>query len=63
MAPLLRRTWGQRGVTPTLAVRARHHEKVSGIGALIVSPHRRRLTLAPTLRVKDNIREIGRAHV
>ncbi len=56
MAPLLRRTWGQRGVTPTLAVRARHHEKVSGIGALVVSPQRRRLTLALTLRVKANIR-------
>lgn len=56
MAPLLRRTWGPRGVTPTLAIRARHHEKVSGIGALIVSPQRRRLTLALALRVKDNIR-------
>jgi transposase len=56
MAPLLRRTWGPRGMTPTLAVRARHHEKVSGIGALIVSPQRRRLTLALALRVKDNIR-------
>lgn len=56
MAPLRRRTWGQRGVTPTIAVRARHHEKVSGIGALIVSPQRRRLTLALALRVKDNIR-------
>jgi transposase len=56
MAPLLRRTWGRRGVTPALSVRARHHEKVSGIGALIVSPRRRRLTLALTLRVKDNIR-------
>lgn len=56
MAPLLRRTWSARGVTPTLAVRARHHEKVSGLGALIVSPRRRRLTLALTLRLKDNIR-------
>jgi transposase len=56
MTPLLRRTWGQRGVTPTIAVRARSHEKVSGIGALVVSPHRRRVTLALTLRAKDNIR-------
>lgn len=56
MAPLLRRTWGQRGVTPTIAVRARAHEKVSGIGALAVSPRRRRVTLALALRAKDNIR-------
>lgn len=56
MAPLLRRTWGRRGVTPTLAVRARRHEKVSGLGALIVSPRRRRLTPALALHVKVNIR-------
>src|SRR5437867_621423 len=38
MLPVLRRTWAPCGVTPTLFVRARSHEKVSGIGALIVSP-------------------------
>jgi len=56
MAPLLRRTWSRRGATPTLAVRARHQEKVSGLGAVIVSPRRRRLTLALALHVKVNIR-------
>jgi transposase len=56
MAPVLRRTWGRRGVTPTLGVRARSHEKVSGIGALIVSPQRRRITLALALHTKINIR-------
>jgi putative transposase len=56
MAPVLRRTWGQRGVTPTLRVRARSHEKVSAIGALIVSPRRRRITLALALHPKINIR-------
>jgi transposase len=56
MAPLLRRTWGRRGLTPTLVVRARSHEKVSGIGALIVSPQRRRITLALALHTKTNIR-------
>lgn len=56
MAPLLRRTWGRRGVTPTLAVRARSHEKVSGLGALLVSPRRRRLSLALTLHAKANVR-------
>lgn len=56
MAPLLRRTWGLRGHTPTLAVRARSHEKVSGLGGLVVSPRRRRLTLALALHPKANIR-------
>lgn len=56
MMPVLRRTWAPCGVTPTLAVRARSHEKVSGIGALIVSPHRRQLTLALALYPRRNIR-------
>jgi transposase len=56
MLPVLRRTWAPRGVTPTLTVRARSHEKVSGIGALIVSPHRRQLGLALALYPRTNIR-------
>lgn len=56
LTPLLRRTWGLRGVTPTLAVRARAHEKVSGLGALAVSPRRHRVTLALALHPKVNIR-------
>jgi putative transposase len=56
MMPVLRRTWAPCGTTPTLTVRARSHEKVSGLGALIVSPRRRRLTLALTLHPRRNIR-------
>jgi transposase len=56
MMPVLRRTWAPCGVTPTLAVRARSHEKVSGIGALVVSPRRRQLTLALALFPRINIR-------
>lgn len=56
MMPVLRRTWAPRGTTPTLAVRARSHEKVSGIGALVVSPRRRQLTLALALYPRMNIR-------
>jgi putative transposase len=56
MMPVLRRTWARCGVTPTLTVRARSHEKVSGIGALIVSPRRRQLTLALALHPRRNIR-------
>jgi hypothetical protein len=56
MMPVLRRTWAPCGETPWLAVRARSHEKVSGIGALIVSPRRRRITLALALYPRRNIR-------
>jgi transposase len=49
MMPGLRRTWAPCGTTPTFAVRARSHEKVSGIGALVVSPRRRQPTLALAL--------------
>jgi putative transposase len=56
MMPVLRRTWAPRGTTPTFAVRARRHEKVSGIGALIVSPRRRQITLALALYPRMNIR-------
>lgn len=56
MSPLLRRTWAPRGVTPTLAVRQRRHEKVSAIGALVVSPRRRRVNLFLALYAKQNIR-------
>jgi len=43
MLPLVRRTWAPRGQTPILTHRGRHYEKVSGIGALTISPHRRRI--------------------
>lgn len=56
MSPLLRRTWAPRGVTPALAVRQRRHEKVSALGALVVSPHRRRVNLYLALHPKQNIR-------
>jgi transposase len=56
MAPLIRRTWARRGETPCLAVSRRSHEKVSGIGALAVSPERRRVTLYLALYPKQNVR-------
>ncbi len=56
MMPVLRRTWAPCGTTPTIAVHARHHEKVSGIGALIVSPRRRQIGLALALYPRCNIR-------
>ena len=56
MAPLIRRTWAPRGQTPALVVSKRSHEKVSGIGALVVSPGRRRINLYLALHAKKNVR-------
>jgi hypothetical protein len=43
MAPLVRRTWAPRGRTPVLMQRGRSRRKVSVIGALVISPQRRRV--------------------
>lgn len=45
MLPTVRRTWAPRGQTPILRHRTRHHRKVSAMGALTLSPQRRRLGL------------------
>jgi transposase len=45
MSPLLRRTWSPCGQRPVLVQRTRHHQKVSVIAALAVSPRRRRVRL------------------
>jgi len=45
MAPLVRRTWAPRGVTPQIAQRTRSRHKVSAIAALTLAPHRRRVGL------------------
>lgn len=44
-----------RGQTPELFIRARSHEKVSGIGALVVSPRRKRINLYLSLHPDQNI--------
>lgn len=43
MGPLARRSWSPRGHTPVLMQRGRSHRKVSVIGALVISPRRRRV--------------------
>jgi hypothetical protein len=45
MLPTVRRTWAPKGQTPILRHRTRSHKKVSTIGALTISPQRRRLGL------------------
>lgn len=43
MGPLVRRTWARRGCTPQLHQRGRARIKVSAIGAVVISPRRRRV--------------------
>ncbi len=43
MGPLVRRSWSPRGQTPLLMQRGRSRSKVSVIGALVISPRRRRV--------------------
>ncbi|MBN9121778.1 MAG: transposase [Planctomycetes bacterium] len=43
--PLVRRSWSLRGHTPVIGGDGRHHQKVSVIGAVSVSPRGRRLRL------------------
>jgi transposase len=45
MAPLVRRSWHPRGITPVLEQRTRSHQKVSAIAALCVAPTRDRVQL------------------
>lgn len=42
----LKRTWGPRGQTPTVYTSLDHHERLNLLGALRVSPRRRRIKLA-----------------
>ena len=46
MAPLRRRSWSLRGQPPQMKEKAGHREKVSVVGALLLTPSRDRLTLA-----------------
>jgi transposase len=43
MGPLVHRSWAPRGQTPVLMQRGRSRLKVSVIGALVISPRRRRV--------------------
>lgn len=43
MTPLVRRSWAPRGRTPKLTQRGRSRRKLSVIGALVISPRRRRV--------------------
>jgi len=55
LAPLVRRTWSPRGKTPLFYQRGVHRQKVSIIGALTVSPKRRRVGLYFSLIAELNV--------
>lgn len=55
MAPLVRRTWAPIGQTPIFYQRTGAREKVSMIGALTVSPRRRRVGLYFSLLTNQNV--------
>lgn len=55
MAPHLRRTWAPVGETPIFYQRTRSREKVSAIGAISVSPRRRRVGLYFSLLPNENV--------
>lgn len=55
MAPLVRRSWALSGHTPILKQRARSHQKVSVIAAIVVSPRRRRLHCYFRLHPNQNL--------
>jgi hypothetical protein len=56
MTPVVRRTWSLRGQTPQIEVCHGQRRKVSGIGALAVSPRRRSVTLFLKLHADRNVR-------
>ena len=55
MSPWLRRTWSPCGQRPVLVQRTRHHQKVSVIAALAVSPRRRRVRLCFRLHPNQSV--------
>jgi len=55
MLPTVRRTWGRRGQPPVLRHRLSHWGKVSAIGAVTLSPQRRRLGLYLDLYPDANV--------
>jgi transposase len=56
LTPLVQRTWAPVGETPCLVHRARHARKVSAIGAITLSPQRRRLSAYVRLHPEESIR-------
>jgi transposase len=45
LQPYRQRTWAPRGQTPVQLASAKHHRRVSAIGALALSPKRKRVSL------------------
>lgn len=59
LTPWVRRSWAPRGQTPVVRDRMRHRRKLSAIGAITISPQRRRLGCYMHLHEEA----IGEAHI
>ena len=59
LSPLVRRTWAATGHTPILRQKTSSYRHVSAIGALTISPRRRRLNLLLQLHPGEAIRQDG----
>jgi transposase len=57
LSPVVRRTWAPQGQTPILRTRTRHHRHLSGIGAISISPRRRRLGWYLNFHADSSIRQ------
>ena len=57
MSPLVRRTWAAAGCTPVLHQRTRSYRHVSAVGAITISPRRKRLGLFLQLHPDASIRQ------
>jgi transposase len=57
LTPFVHRTWAPRAQTPILKSRTRHHRHVSVIGAVTISPQRRRLGWYLNFHADQSIRQ------
>jgi transposase len=57
LSPVVRRTWAPQGETPILRTRTRHHRHLSVIGAISISPRRRRLGWYLNFHAEGSIRQ------
>lgn len=57
LTPFVHRTWAPRGQTPILKTRTRHHRRLSVIGAVTISPRRRRLGWYLNFHIDRSIRQ------
>jgi transposase len=60
-SPLVRRSWAPSGQTPVLTQRLNSRQKASAIGALAISPRRRKVRLLCSFRTEQNVNTLWAA--